>query len=137
MKTYQEILTYVHEAIKAQGGRAVDPNTGGCVLENEKGQRCGFSLCLSDEGREKIKEFVPSGYVGKISPDLVEESLLPEFQGHPKAFWIIVQKFHDDGYHFDPDNGYELTKGGVMFLDALETRMETIQTKLDDGIVFF
>lgn len=126
MKTRREILDYVQAKIVEQGGRAVEAD--GCSLETSDGKRCGFSLCLTDSGREFIQMKNKAGYVPLINSDDIERSLMPEFRGHTKAFWRAVQVFHDSPDNWDSRN--LLTEKGVDFYNNIDLRVDGYETEV-------
>ena len=122
MKTRREILDYVQAQVVEQGGRAIE--YGNCSLETSDGKRCGFSLCLSDEGRAYVKAKRQGGIVSLLTEKEIEDSLAPEFRGHPKAFWFLVQKFHDMSIYWDSRN--LLSEEGVDFYNNIDALVDSL-----------
>lgn len=123
MKTRREILDYVQAQVVEQGGRAIDQE-GNCSLETPSGKRCGFSLCLSEEGRAYVKAKRQGGIVSLLTEKEIEDSLAPEFRGHPKEFWFLVQKFHDMSIYWDSRN--LLSEEGVDFYNNIDALVDSL-----------
>lgn len=120
----KEILDYVQVEILKQGGRASDGSN--CLIESSDGKRCGYSLCLTDAARERMKKGeLRSGVVSQMTASQVEDSLRPEFHGHSNTFWLNVQLFHDGPEYWSYNN--TLTEKGVAAYNTiLENPDETI-----------
>lgn len=116
MKTKKEILDYVVEQIKAQGGRATNGHK--CQLEVD-GKRCGFSLCLIDEERSILIQKKSDGFVPSMSEGEIESLLKPEFRGHSKDFWDSVQRFHDVKCNWNYDDDVTLSEQGRSFYGSI------------------
>lgn len=101
MKTKLEIICYVVGMV-ALNGRAVNETAGGCELETSDGRRCFVSLCLTDQGRERIVLLGDGtgglkGFHSDQPDDFVNgDYLRPEFRGHSFEFWRELQLVHDN-----------------------------------------
>jgi hypothetical protein len=105
--TKKQIVNYIIKKIKAQGGIALD-YVGLCTLENEKGMRCAFSLCMKDSVRKKILSDDLSGVindtlVGTYGGGNIDNMLLKKFHGHSLVFWKRLQEFHDYDDNWEED----------------------------------
>lgn len=105
-KTKSEIVDYIVYYFKTHT-RATDAIFG-CMYQNKEGNRCAHSICLSDEGLEKILKYGHNdgSNAGDVIYRFTDNIHKEEFRGHSEAFWDAVQSLHDS------DSNWVLIEGG-------------------------
>jgi len=100
MKTMLDILNETIAAYTSET-RAVDER-GFCRLLTRGGRMCARGRCMIDPG-----EF----YGGDF-----DQSLKPEYRGHPSAFWAYLQGLHDRACFWDEEG---LSDDGAYHIEYL------------------
>lgn len=89
--------------MREQGGRCATI-TGRCSYEDD-GKKCLFSMALTDEARDLLKDHNPSAraaFSGEYELDL-DNTFLEGYEGYDVAFWQDVQSLHDNMDNWNPD----------------------------------
>ena len=88
----QETFDLGVERLLRQGRRSVSKNGGGCVYENERGDRCIGGLLLTDG---QIDELHEKGIIGEGADSIVRQLKWPNWNGHNTEFVYELQWIHD------------------------------------------
>ncbi len=72
-------------------------SAGGCCYQNENGNRCAFSIFLTQQGLEQV---IYRDYNDVSAMELLEEFpisiIKPRFRKVPLRIWLFLQNLHDN-----------------------------------------
>lgn len=125
-KKKAEIVDYVVDYFKTHP-RATDAISG-CMYQNKEGNRCAHSICLSDEGLDKILRYGDNSgsNAGDVISRLTDNIHKEEFRGHSSEFWDAIQSLHDNDSNWVLiEGGNKLSAKGVKEAQELKNPRET------------
>jgi hypothetical protein len=133
MKSKLQIIEETVQVYSNPANRAVKLRSGACYyhsLKNDK--RCAVGRCFQPDVkiRHTYTDTPECEYEQCYFAELVdeianlEELLKPEYRGHELAFWMDLQKFHDDASNFT-DCGLSIR--GELFIQTLKEKYEEDQ----------
>lgn len=129
-KTKQEILDHIVEYYKINPRAVLFFESGGstCTYKHKTtGARCAHSICIDDDFIEKEGSDI-TGSASALITKMGDEIHKPEFRGHSKHFWNLIQQFHDEreNWTLNEQKGSDLTTDGVAHYNRIVELLEEL-----------